>query len=106
MQEGSVKDLRRTFDHLLQEVLEMMRIKRGGTIVFNVECPPSEDPVLSSIFQASMSPLPERLHDVPYSGGILLDLFDTSHIGRHDGAVFINLFDEHTRKCAMKVHSR
>lgn len=63
-------------------------------------------PVLSAIFEASTSPIPERLLDEPYRDGILLELFDTSRIGRHDGAVFIHLFDEHTRLCALKVHSR
>lgn len=91
--------LRQIFDHFLLEIGKMARMRRGGTIVFNLERPPSEDVVLSFISRDSC-----RL-DIPYQHGILLRLFDTSRQG-HDGAVFIHLYDEHTLECAPKVHSR
>lgn len=94
-----MEGLRQTFNNFLLEIRKMARMRRGGTVVFNLECPPSEDVVLSFISRDS-----SRL-DLPYQREILLRLFDTSRQG-HDGAVFIHLYDEHTLECAPKIHSR
>ncbi|KAH7694509.1 hypothetical protein AAVH_38442, partial [Aphelenchoides avenae] len=76
----------------------MAQKKVGGTIVINIECPPSDDLVLGFISQYSC------LLNEPYRSGILLRLFDKNRAG-HDGAVIITVFSNRTWQCDPRVHS-
>lgn len=71
----------------------------GGTVIVNVECPPSADVVLSDLARVSTN------LSVPFERGSLLRLFDESEPG-HDGAVLITLFDEKTFTLKPLIHSK
>lgn len=77
----------------------MAELGIGGTIVLNVECPPSDDVVLTALAASAANLF------VPFTSGILIRLFDESAPG-HDGAVIITLFDEHTFVFKPMVHSK
>ncbi|KAH7713079.1 hypothetical protein AAVH_19561 [Aphelenchoides avenae] len=93
-----VTALRQFVSDIVQEISKMAKRNVGGTIVINIEYPPSDDLVLSLISKYS------RLHDEPYHSGILLRLFDKNKEG-HDGAVIVTVFNNATWRCAPRVHS-
>lgn len=69
---------------VVQEIFEMKRRSRGGTIIFNVKKRPCEDAVIADLVATSSGTY--YLHTTG-----LAELFDTRRKG-HDGAIIISLF--------------
>ncbi|KAH7718438.1 hypothetical protein AAVH_14120 [Aphelenchoides avenae] len=82
----------------------MARRRIGGTVILNVECPPSDDVVLTDISRSAAD------LRVPFTRGILPRLFREKIGPRrpnpgHDGALLITLLDEHTFTWRPMIHS-
>ncbi|KAH7673222.1 hypothetical protein AAVH_42298, partial [Aphelenchoides avenae] len=76
---------------IANEVCDMARIRRGATIIFDVNRRPSDDLVLMHMTQkrnlrGSSAPLPW------FMSGDLLRAFDTRRKG-HDGALILRFFN-------------
>lgn len=73
-------------DAIVAELCRMASARRGGTVIFNIRCRPSDELLLREIEENATHV------DEPFTTGRLLDIFDTSKAG-HDGAVILRLFN-------------